>query len=187
MMYLLMALMMALSPTLAQSDDCGDGLPCGPVPWTIPRLPVILSPTPIPTTAIQPTNTPEPTQTPDPGHTATPEPEATLDPDDLDDLVGDVDEIINRTPIAPMTDPDGNPLGWDSVGTLSTGGLWGYLRGLIGVDLGVFQPVLVAGVIALFVRVFVKSSTLILPVIAFLVGGVRKAVEFVLKFIPGLG
>src|SRR4030042_4743469 len=72
-------------------EDCGNGLPCGPIPWSLPAWPQMESPTPIgpqydyltvtytatPTSTYTPTATPTSTYTPTPTATCTPQDTAT--------------------------------------------------------------------------------------------------------------
>jgi len=67
---ILVAASMLIFSVAAAQDDCGDGLPCGRLPWSLPVLPNLPSPTPMPTVGI---TTVPPTQTPG-GPTATPTP-----------------------------------------------------------------------------------------------------------------
>lgn len=188
-MITLLMLFAVLMPGSYQDDFCGNGLPCGPVPWPVPQLPIILSPTPIPTAVIQATAVPsDPTSTPQPTSTPIPTiPDEQIDTDDLEDVIGDIEDIVNQTAVPDFGNVDGTEIGWESADSLSTSAFWGLVRGLLGINIGVFQPVFVAGIIAVFTITFVKSTTLILPVVAFAIGMIRKAVEFVVKFIPGLG
>lgn len=66
--------LLATGPVSAQTSDCGNGVPCGPIPWRLPVLPNLPSPSPMPTIAATsssinpgaPTNTPAPISTPTP-------------------------------------------------------------------------------------------------------------------------
>jgi hypothetical protein len=167
------------------SSDCGYGLPCGPIPWDLPSLPRIMSPTPIPTVHIVPTTTPTSTPIPTamPETSATPAPTQQVD-EMVDDLLGDIGDLINQTPI-PI-EYDGQEVDFDSISQYETGTLWGYLRGILTIDAGIFTPILSVAVFGLFAMIFTKSSTLTIPLIAFAVGVVRKIITFVKSFIPGL-
>jgi hypothetical protein len=58
--FLFLLIALAVLPATSNADDCGNGLPCGPIPWQLPPLPGLVSPSPIPTIAITvaPTATP---------------------------------------------------------------------------------------------------------------------------------
>lgn len=71
---LLVGLFLLSSVTLAQGD-CGNGLPCGPLPWDLPVFPNLQSPTPI-TGEVDA----DPNQTPSATFTATATPTATSTP-----------------------------------------------------------------------------------------------------------
>jgi hypothetical protein len=179
----MMALLFSL---IILSSDCGYGLPCGHLPWELPALPRALSPTPIPTVHIVATATPMPT----PIITATPETSATPAPTQqvdemVDDLIGNIGDLVNQTPI-PI-EYDGQEVNFDSITQYETATLWGYLRGILTVNAGIFTPILLVAVFGLFAMIFTKSSTLTIPLIAFAVGVVRKIITFVKSFIPGLG
>jgi hypothetical protein len=69
---ILVSLLCLIAPTSAQQSSCGNGLPCGPIPWVIPPLPNLASPSPMPTIAVTtssinpgaPTATPAPISSP---------------------------------------------------------------------------------------------------------------------------
>lgn len=168
------------------SSDCGHGLPCGPIPWDLPSLPRIMSPTPIPTVHIMATATPTQTLIP----TITPTPEMTPTPTQqvdemVDDLMGNIGDLINQTPI-PI-EHDGQKVDFDSISQYETATLWGYLRGILTINAGIFNPILSIVVFGLFAMIFTKSSTLTIPLMAFAIGITRKIISFVISFIPGLG
>jgi hypothetical protein len=183
--------LLLLVPGSYQDDDCGDGLPCGPIPFDLPSLPLILSPTPFPTVWIQatptPTVTPIPTPTPDATATFTPVPTATLNATAIVEGVEGLEELSEGTP-QPVIGLDGVEYDIESIDEgAETATFWSYIRGLFSINLGKFQPVLVFSVFAFGIIIAVKSSTLILYFLAPLIGLIRKAIDFVLKFIPGLG
>lgn len=96
---LLFVLVMMSSPALAQSD-CGNGLPCGPVPWRLPQFPDLSSPTPMPTLEIPESdiNPPgQPTATPAPINTATP---IALDTGEIESQLDTLNTLLQQTPLA---------------------------------------------------------------------------------------
>lgn len=95
--------LLIISPVQAQVADCGNGLPCGPIPWRMPVLPDLSSPTPMPTLEIPESNINpgEPTSTPAPINTATP---IALDIDGIDGQLSLLNSAILQTPGAVETD-----------------------------------------------------------------------------------
>lgn len=96
---ILFVLVMMSSPALAQSD-CGNGLPCGPIPWRLPQFPDLSSPTPMPTLEIPESdiNPPgQPTATPAPINTATP---IALDTGEIESQLDTLNTLLQQTPLA---------------------------------------------------------------------------------------
>lgn len=188
MINLMIATLILISPLKMQSDDCGNGLPCGPLPWSVPQYPVILSPTAIPTTFIQATATPLPQPTEDPAITNTPMPtEApTVDTEPLSTVVSDIEELIDATAI-PAFEVNDTTIDFSSIDEFSGVTFWGYVRGLFSVDLGAIQPIVTIVTVGIFLFIFVQLSTYILQVIALLIGLVMRIISFLRGFIPGFG
>lgn len=84
-------------PALAQPSDCGNGLPCGPVPWRMPVLPKLSSPTPMPTLQIPESsiNPGDPTPTPAPIPSPTP---LGLDTEEIGNRLNTIGLLIQQTP-----------------------------------------------------------------------------------------
>jgi hypothetical protein len=179
---LLITALLGAGVMLAQ-DDCGDGLPCGKIPWDLPKLPAVPSPTIIPTIPI--TLVP-PTQTPG-GPTATPAP---TDAGPID-VSGINDQFATLQALAAATQPSievsGTPVNTDeqlATLTYNSGTFFGYVRGVSELNLGNLTPIFGFAIVSFLVVVGVKVITLILPVLAALFGLLRKVISVVLDFLP---
>ena len=172
--------------------DCGTGLPCGQIPWPLPLLPRLLSPTPFPTvlyTAV-PTNTPSGGATPLP--TAAPLPTVTLRPTDdfdvgeIENRVATLEALVGSTqvPISLNGTPFDFTAGSSEIGT-NAGTLFGYIRGVTSMSFGVMQPIITFVFFGGAFILVVKSTQLILPIVSVIFGFLRKIVQLVLDFIPG--
>jgi hypothetical protein len=188
---LILLLLLMATGASAQSNDCDRGAPCGRVPWALPFLPYLRSPTPMPT-AIR-TSTPPVTATPS-TPTATATQMATIQLDNVIDIVGTVQAAITLTP--PSYDLF---VATYSVEELedNTRVFFGYVKGLSDVNFGVFSP---AFVFVIFAFLFVIGFRLILitsgvarsiinwamPAISRVVSLVIDIVSAIIDFIIGL-
>lgn len=184
---LLIALTLSLSVGVAaaQQRECGNGLPCGSIPWPLANPPALTSPTPMPTvgvTAVLPTSTPG-------GPTATPiPPTAGFDID----TSGISDQFATLQAMAEATDEpvlvDGTPVSTNEqlteiVDDSTT--FFSYVRGIAEVDLGVgFSPIWGFIFLSFVVVLSVTIFTYILPVLSALFGLIRKIIGIVLDFLP---
>ncbi len=164
----------------AQSD-CGNGLPCGSIPWPQPNPPQLQSPTPLPT------STPRPDLSGDVAHlTATPTPRGgNLGATDIAAQIATVSGY-NPTPINVL-DTNGTTLIFaDQLDYLryDTIQVVGYARGLADLNFGKTTPLVMFLLAALALVTFVKGWTLLMPVFATLVGLFRKVVSLIMDFIP---
>ncbi len=167
----------------AQSD-CGNGLPCGSIPWPQPNPPQLQSPTPMPTIGV--TLNP-PTQTPG-GPTATPAP---TNAGFEIDTSGISDQFATLQALAEATDPvvmvSGTPLApTDQYDTLTDNSatFFSYVRAVNEIDLGGLNPIIGFVTVSFLTVLGVKIITLLLPVLATLFGFARKVVGIVLDFLP---
>lgn len=170
--------------TLAQ-QNCGNGLPCGAIPWTLPNFPVLNSPTPMPTVAITAISTaaPPPTSVPP----STPMPTGTIDADfsSLADQLGTLQAVVNAT--SPPVMVSGTPM--DTTTQLTelgadAGTFFGYVRGLSQANLGNgITPFLTAIFAGLVLVIGIKSLGYILPIAAVLFRLILRIVEVVRKLI----
>jgi len=176
--FLLMGLQMALA------KDCGNGLPCGPLKWSLPLFPVLPSPTRIPTMVITAVSTGAPTATP--VATATPAPTGTIQADftDLGNQLRTLQAVVNATPIP--VEVNGTPVDpgqqLENI-TADTGTFFGYLRGFSEVNLGGLTPfigLLLLGGVLMF---SLKAVGFILPVAAVLFRLILRIVEVVKQLI----
>lgn len=171
-----------LSVAVARAqDDCGDGLPCGKLPWDLPSLPVLNSPTPMPTIAVAgsvgagtPTPTPAPTVT------------AALDMGGFNNQLATLNAVMAATPIS-INDLDGTPVNETDVYTelgSNAGTFFGYVQAVKSINFGALTPLVGLGFLALVLVISVKAANFILPLGAAIFGIVRKVVSVVLDFIP---
>lgn len=156
--------------------NCGNGLPCGPIPWPLPVLPYLPSPTIFPTIYITATVAP----TSIGGTTA---PTAVMSPtfgfDGVGDQLATLENLAGATPIAiDGFDFDAAGLGTDA------GQFFGTLKGVSELHLGPFTPLIVFFFFAFLFVMGVQSSGIILPLIMSIFGFIRRIVSTILDFIP---
>ncbi len=165
-------------------DDCGDGLPCGRIPWDLPVLPGLPSPTPMPTIGV--TLVP-PTQTPG-GPTATPAPTDAgfdLDVSGINDQFATLQSMAEAT--EPVVEVSGTPVSAsEQLDTLAEDSytFFGYVRGVSQIDLGGLTLVLGFILTSFIVVVAIKSITFILPVLLALFNFIKSVISVILDFIP---
>lgn len=178
-------LMASLSAAVvAAQDDCGDGLPCGKLPWDLPYLPVLNSPTPMPTIAVTqvsgdvgagtPTPTPAPSITP------------ALELGDFNNQIATLSAVMAATPYT-VNDLNGTPVDSNAVYTelgSNAGTFFGYVRSVQSISFGALTPLVGLGFLALVLVISVKLATFFVPLGAAIFGIVRKVVSVVLDFIP---
>lgn len=184
--WLLLIGVLVVAPARAQSD-CGNGLPCGPVPWSVPELPQLESPTPIPTvlatsaSGLLLTATATPTYTP----TATGTPFFSVG--EVNDSIATVQAITAGTPW-PILDAEGTPLALDDqIDTLSlnVGNFFDYAAAVINANLfGPFAPLVLFLAVSFSIVLLIKAADFLVPIAAALFGGIRKVVTLVLDFLP---
>jgi hypothetical protein len=191
-------LMLLALPVAA--GDCLRGLPCGSVPWNLPALPTLHSPTPMPTFFL--TATPSPTMTPtnftpSPTSTATNTPTSTFtatntptetpffDEQDLQDQITTLEAIIDATPM--IIDINGTPVMASTQIALTGDGiqdLFGKVKGILGADWGGFSPLFQAFLVSVAVTFVVVAAVYAAPIIGFVFGIVRKIYTAIMEFIP---
>lgn len=173
--------------TVQAQSDCGNGLPCGPIPWPLPRLPDLQSPTPMPTVVITQAaaDPPDGTPTATPSTTPTYLP-GTLDTGGIDDNMATLQAIMEQTPEA-IYNFEGTPVDTNEVFTElgeNAGTFFGYARGLADVTFGAWTPLISFSILAFLTVIAVKIMTFLLPVITVVFGLVRKIIQLVLDFLP---
>lgn len=188
------------------SRDCGFGLPCGPIPWNLPRYPILESPTPMPTlfssatptSTMTPTLTPVPTNfTPSPTASATMTPSRTptltatftatalFDTQELADNIATVRALIDSTPIS--VEVAGTPVTVaDQISTAAPGieDLFGRAKGIIGADWGPFTPLFQTAFMGIAIFLFIIILTYTIPIIGFVFGMIRKIYTAITDLIP---
>lgn len=178
---LLAAASMLIFSTAAAQNDCGNGLPCGSIPWPQPNPPQLSSPTPIPTA----TPRPDTSGSVGPG-TPTPTPiGANLGSADVANQIATVSGY-NPTPVNVLSENGTSLIFADQLDFLrhDTTQVIGYARGLTNLNFGKVTPLVMFMFAALALVVFVKGWTLLMPVFATLIGLFRKIVSFIMEFIP---
>lgn len=187
---LMLALLFAGEANAQSAPNCADGYPCQNVPWRLPVLPPLQSPTPIPTIAVTavPTATPQPSSTPAPsptGQAAAPNPLATLDLANLNGQVATLNAVIQGTPVT-LNDAYGayaTPGGPDAY-TTPAATFISYAKGISTLNFGMLTPLIVAffGGFVLYLTLIV--SGVVLPIGAALFGVLRRVVTLILDFLP---
>jgi hypothetical protein len=178
-------LIFTFGTTVNAQQVCGNGVPCGPLPWSLPLLPDLPTPTRFPTVVV--TMTPSPTEfmvTEDPGGGPTPVPTGFIDLGDLEDKVATLEAILEATEEV-VEDIDGGAFDENSQ---DLGGnaqeMFGYIRGLAGVHFG---PLTAPVSFLLFSLVFTLASQIlffIVPIGAAIFGFIRKIITLIMDFLP---
>lgn len=151
--------------------NCGFGLPCGQVPWALPVMPILRSPTPLATSDVMTSGFF--------GHT--PIPDFGIDVSDVSDVLGTANAMMSTPNIG------GTPLSFeDEFETLeaSAGDFFGLAQGISQISFGPFTPLFALFFGALLLMMLFKMMTLLLPIIGVVVGIVRKVIQVILDFIP---
>lgn len=179
-----MLILVAGTRLIYAQQDCGNGLPCGSIPWPQPNPPQLQSPTPMPTVGV--TQIP-PTQTPG-GPTATPAPSSTaaFDSSGLNDQVSTLGAVIQTTPLA-INDINGTPV--NTTGTFDTlgvnaGTFFGYARGISQASFGQMSPLFDFGFLALIVVISIKLITFLLPIGSAIFGVIRGVIALIRSLNP---
>lgn len=163
-------------------SNCGNGLPCGPVPWRLPSYPVIESPTPVLRyeeygAVITATPSPTPTLTP----TAT----ATFDfgIQTISDTVATLSGMS-----ALDVEIDGTPISFNSaIDNVSTNAdmIFGYVKSIFGATWGPFTPLATLAFLIFGITLAMVAYSLFIPLISRIFGFIRRFISFILDFIPG--
>ena len=189
---ILLALALVSGAVWSQGNtiQCAAGLPCGSVPWQLPRLPRLATPTPIPTINAPDYSGLPLTQSPTPTPmmaTGTP----FFDSNAIGQQVGTLQAVINSTPFQVYS-ADGSGVPSDINSTIAqvaamggnTNIFFSYVRALYGVNIGVFTPLMLFFLIRFAVMLIIRLNTLILPVALAIFGFIRKVVQLILDFLP---
>ena len=173
-------------PVSAQSKDCGSGLPCGPLPWKLPVLPTLASPTPAPTTSIAATASPSGTQQATPPAaivTAIPPPTVDLDTGGIDDSFATLSAIMASTPLVVLN-TEGTPVGPVEDLDANASVFFSYAKGMTTDWAGPIAPLITLTMTAFVTVVGVKIITFILPLLSAIFGIIRKIISLILDFLP---
>ncbi len=179
---LMVAAVLSALPFVVIADDCDPLLPCGPLPWPLPNLPHLVSPTPYPTMPT-PTRIPTLEATMIMGDPILPSPTPWFAPTVFNEPVSTLQDMFNSTPV-PFYGFSDEPVNTNGI-FLLTKTLWSYIKGLALYDFGVFNPLMVAFFTIFVFVVGFKILMLVFPALMFLFGLLRRVVELILDFIPG--
>lgn len=155
------------TPTQISQSDCGSGLPCGPIPWRLPDMPALDSPTPLDLSSDNSAN---------PGATATPTP----------DFLADLTQVVGYSEGLDFT---GTPFDFNVTEEAEYDNLiddsvlfFSYVKGLTTADFGIITPI-AAGFFALTtLTILLKLALFLLPIIGMVVGLIRKIIELIPGF-----
>lgn len=168
----------------AQSS-CGNGLPCGPLPWPMPKFPILVSPSPMPTIGITavPTSGGSPTATSAP--TETPAPTGTVISDftSLSDQMATLQGMLLAT--SEPVEINGTAIDSDEYLATSVAGsttFFSYVRAFSDVDVGFLGQIINFALVSFAVVIAIKLATFILPMLGTLFGIILGAVQFFISF-----
>lgn len=178
--------------TVGVQRECGNGLPCGQIPWRLPSLPRLVSPTPFPTANPSQVAASIPTATVTPqgfGSISpyTPAPiENIWDSDAIGNQIGTLDAAMSGTSL-PVYNGSGTPVDRDTMMDSvldDTQLFFSYAKGFQDASFGSISPLVTFSLTALMIVLFTKVLTIALPVIMVIVGFIRRIIELILDFIP---
>jgi hypothetical protein len=170
---------------VAAAQDCDPLLPCGPLPWSLPSLPDLASPTALPVANISP-GMGTPTATPVSSGMILPSATPAFDVSGLNDGMGTLQAIANSTSI-PINDLNGTPFssgGALATLTANTSDAFGYVRGLNDISFGPLTPLVTMMFTAALLFLVFNVGNFLLPLVMALFGVFRKIVGLILDFLP---
>lgn len=156
------------TPTPLQQSDCGNGLPCGPIPWQLPIMPALESPTPLDLSS---------DQSADPGATATPTPDFLVEITQISDLTNNLSNLTG-TPFDFQVTEEAE---YETIFENSTL-FFSYVKGLTLADLGIITPLLTGFFLLSTLTILLKLSLFLLPVVGMIIGLIRKIIELIPGF-----
>jgi hypothetical protein len=179
----LVLILLIAAPVVAQVNDCGQGMPCGPVPWRLPVLPRLSSPTPMPTAQVTGASTPGiPTATAPPLSTLN-----SVDTAPIQEQVSTLTALMYSTPVG-ISNWDGSYAEATSeADTLAANAVTflSYAKGLGMVNFGNTMTPLVWFLLSGFVLTLGLSLTNVMaPIIAVIFGAFRRIVSTIMDFLP---
>lgn len=207
MKYLMFAFgVFLLAGVISAQDQCGHGLPCGPLPWPLPDYPLLQSPTPgspfvdtnpnvvptdtpTPTPTYTPTNTATATNTPTNTPTALPTATAFFENDTIQDNIATLDDFA-QSPEQEVEDVAGNPLSLAQLQDINTDAsmVFGYIRGIPSIDLfGPLTPVVSVLLFSFALSLFAGTIKFFLPIAGVVLGLVMRIVRFILDVLRTIG
>lgn len=159
-------------PVMAQ--NCG-GLPCGNIPWQIPSLPELNSPTPFPTVYATATESSE-------GSVATAT--ATLDASGLTNQQNNLQSFLSATPQGVL-DINGTPVAPNAPTLAGDGSLViSYIKALTQADFGVLTPLLGFLIFMFTFMLGVKITEVFIPFSTVIFKGIKTAFQIIADFLP---
>lgn len=170
-------LVLAASTVAAQQRECGNGLPCGSIPWTIGQPPQLQSPTPYPDVM---------------GEYVPGTPVVTATPVGSDlgiDTISDDIATLGAYQPTPQSiiSLNGTPVALDDEVdrlTQDAAMIFGYVRGLSDLNLGKLTPLMLFLTTAFTLVAFVKAWIVLFPVFAAVVGFFRRILSLIMDFLP---
>lgn len=177
-------LLILCSVGIVSAQNCDPYLPCGPLPWSLPSLPDLSSPTALPAQAASGPGTPTATAVSSGLIIATSTPPFSVD--ELNNSVGTLQALANATSM-PIYDLTGTPVNTDqSIATLTanTSTAFSYIRGLSSISFGPLTPLVTLTFTAIFLFIAFNIVGFLFPFVMAIFGVIRKAVELVLEFLP---
>lgn len=169
---------------VAYAQNCDPYLPCGPLPWSLPSLPDLSSPTPLPAQAISGPGTPTATAVSSGLIIATSTPP--FDVSDLNEGMSTLSAIANATSVT-VYDLSGTPFNsTNELATLTanTSTAFGYARGLADISFGPLTPLVTFMFTAIFTFLTFNVIGFLFPIVMAVLGFIRKVVQLVLDFLP---
>lgn len=175
---ILITLMLFVGFPVAAQNNCGYGLPCGPVPFTLPQFPDLRSPTPV-TDAVISNN---PGATP----TSIPNPTIEVDTSGIEDSIATLQAVMDATSV-PIANLEGTPVSpqenvTELIGVSET--FFGYVKGLAGGVFGPITPLIMFSITALLIVISVTSIRYLFPVVMATLGILRKLISLLFDFLP---
>lgn len=181
----ILIILFTASAVLAQRD-CGNGLPCGRIPWDLPIMPRLSSPTPMPTIVIPAEVTEEPGPTAAPTYTPAPTGTIAADFSEIGDQLSTLSAVVNATPVPVLVSGTPVDTGAQLVELGSDAGIFfGYVRGFSEANLGGLSQFVTFALFSLVVIIGIKAFGWILPVAAVVFRIILRIVE-VVKALIGL-
>ncbi|MDX2161176.1 MAG: hypothetical protein SF162_07625 [bacterium] len=181
---LVAAALLMMGAPIALAQECAYGRPCQGVPWRI-DLPFLPSPTPAPTQVV--TTVPSPTATPGTVNTqAAPAPTATfISVQGVNDQLATLQSVMNATPVE-LSSIGFATLSADGLG-VNAGEFMRYVAGLRDIDLRFLNPAIIFAFGAIALTLSTTLIVIFLPIIARIFEWIRRIIQLILQFIPGLG